>query len=71
MTKLRHFKTLAIVALAVMLLAGCSSGSAPEANRGQDQDANRDSVISDMQATRTWDIINGTPDSTPEETPAP
>lgn len=55
--------------LAILLLVGCSSGSAPEANRGQQQDTNRDSVISDMQATRTWEIINGTPDSTPEAEP--
>jgi PBP1b-binding outer membrane lipoprotein LpoB len=55
--------------LALLLLVGCSTGSAPEASRGQQQDATRDSVISDMQATRTWEIIHGTPASTPDAEP--
>lgn len=71
MTKRTWTISLPAIVLVLALLVGCSSGSAPEANRGQQQDTNRDSVISDMQATRTWEIINSTPDSTPEETPAP
>lgn len=57
--------------LSLVLLAGCSTGNAPEAQRGQQQDAERESVITDMQATHTWDLINSTPDSTPDETPEP
>ena len=69
MTK-RNFSTgIPAFLLATLLLVGCSSGSAPEANRAQQQDTNRDSVISDMQATRTWEIINGTPESTPGAEP--
>lgn len=59
------------IGLTAMLLVGCSTGSAPEAEQGKRQDQGRESVISDMQATRTWDLINGTPESTPEETPEP
>lgn len=69
MTRVRG--SVATIALAALLLAGCSTGSAPEAERGQRADAERTSVISDMQATRTWDLLNGTPAATPTETPAP
>lgn len=57
--------------LAIMLLTGCSTGTAPEANRGKQEDSQRESVISDMQATHTWNIIYGTPESTPEATEEP
>lgn len=53
------------------LLVGCTTGSAPEAQQGKQEDAQRESVINDMQATHTWDLINGTPESTPEATEEP
>lgn len=71
MTSRRFRHAVLTAALGTMLLVGCSTGSAPEAERGQQQDAKKDSVISDMQSTHTWDLINGTPESTPEETPQP
>lgn len=71
MTKRRTLAGLPALILATMLLVACSTGSSSEADRGQDADAERTSVISDMQATRTWEIMNGTPESTPEETPEP
>lgn len=71
MTKRTATISVPALLIALMLLVGCSTGNAPEANRGQQADAQRTSVISDMQATRTWEIINSTPNSTPEETPAP
>lgn len=68
----RRLKSAAVaLLLSLALLAGCTTGSAPEANRGKQQDTQRESVISDMQATHTWDIINGTPESTPEATAPP
>ena len=57
--------------LSLVLLAGCSTGSAPEAEHGKKEDAQRESIISDMQATHTWDMINSTPESTPEATEEP
>lgn len=57
--------------LAMFLVAGCSTGTAPEAERGKQQDSRNESVITDMQATHTWELINSTPESTPEETPEP
>ena len=71
MTRRSRRATLGALAISLLVLVGCSTGNAPEAQRGQQQDAQRESVISDMQATHTWDLINSTPESTPEETPAP
>jgi hypothetical protein len=65
-TNRRFDATAASLLLSLSLLAGCSTGSAPEAQRGQQQDEQRESVISDMQATHTWELINSTPDETPE-----
>lgn len=70
-TKLRVLNTVIAGIVVCTLLVGCSTGSAPEAQRGQEKDAQKTSVISDMQATHTWDLINGTPDATPTETPQP
>ena len=70
-TKIRLRRLLAVVAVSAVLVTGCSTGSAPEAERGQREDAQRTSVISDMQATYTWDLINSTPEGTPENTPEP
>lgn len=68
-SRLRH--ACVSLALSIVLLAGCSTGSAPEAQHGKQEDAQRESIISDMQATHTWDMINGTPESTPEATEEP
>lgn len=71
MTKRQSISAFPTLILAILMLVACSSGNSNEAERAQDADAERTSVISDMQATRTWEIINSTPESTPEETPAP
>lgn len=60
-----------LMIVGIALLTGCSTGSAPEAHRAQEEDAQETSVISDMQATYTWELINSTPDATPTETPEP
>lgn len=66
----RRFRTTVVtIALPLLLLAGCSTGSAPEAEQGKQEDARNESVISDMQATHTWNLINSTPESTPNENP--
>ncbi len=51
--------------LALGILAGCADGLAPDAQRGRDQDRSRDSVVTDLQATQTWNLVHGTPPSTP------
>ncbi len=71
MTKTRLRTVLVSVGLSLVVLTGCSTGSAPEAERGKQQDAQQESIISNMQATHTWDLINGTPESTPDDTEEP
>ena len=62
--------TLGVVMLAGVL-AGCSEGTSQDAERGQEQDAQRTSVVSDLQATRAARILEpGTPPP-PTATTAP
>lgn len=68
-TKRKLRNGVAILLLSGGLLAGCSTGTSNEAERGKQEDSQHESVITDMQATHTWELINSTPDSTPEETP--
>lgn len=66
MTSLRRLSALVAVAvLALGLLAGCADGLAPDAQRGREQDRSRDSIVTDLQATQTWNLVHGTPPSTP------
>ncbi len=53
--------------LSATLLAGCADGLASDSRRGREADENRDSVVTDLQATQTWNLSHGTPESTPEE----
>ncbi len=46
-------------------LTACSTGSSREADRGKRRDAERTSVVDDVQATRTAGLILGTPPATP------
>ena len=62
----RHGTRLATLLLAATLLAGCADGRATDAERGRQADQDRDSVVTDLQATQTWNLIHGTPESTPE-----
>lgn len=55
----------AVLLLALGLIAGCADGLAPDAERGREQDSRRDSVVTDLQATQTWNLVHGTPESTP------
>lgn len=48
-----------------IIVSGCTTGSAPEAERAKQLDTQRSSVIDDMQATHTWELVNGTP--TPDD----
>jgi hypothetical protein len=55
----------AVLLLAATLLAGCADGLATDAQRGRNEDATRESIVTDLQATQTWNLIHGTPESTP------
>ncbi len=48
-------------------LAGCSTGSSREAERGKRRDSERTSVVDNVQATRTAGLIMGTPPATPSD----
>jgi hypothetical protein len=52
-----------------LALTGCAEGTRSDASRGQAEDAKRDSIVSDMQATETYLLVNGTPAASP--TPPP
>lgn len=57
-----------LVALAVLAIAGCAEGTSRDAERGREQDAERTSVVDDLQSTRTTEIIKGTPNASPTAT---
>ena len=65
----RTSRLLLLALLAAALLAGCAEGTATDAERGRARDAERESVLSDLQATETWRIINapGTPSPAPNQ----
>jgi hypothetical protein len=42
-------------------LAGCGNGTSREAARGREEDAVNESVVKDLQATETWNLVNATP----------
>jgi hypothetical protein len=48
-------------------LTACSTGSSREAERARERDAQRTSVVDDLQATRTASLIIGTPPATPAD----
>lgn len=42
-------------------LTACGDGTSREAARGREQDTSKDSVLKDLQATETWNLVNATP----------
>lgn len=46
-------------------LTGCASGTQQDSERGREKDASRDSVVKDLQATETWNVVHGTPPASP------
>ncbi len=61
----RHLRLVALVAgiaMALGVLVACSEGTSRDAERGQQEDTQRTSVVSDLQATRSAGVLEpGTP----------
>lgn len=64
MTSSSRWRWFAILVVAITL-SGCADGLATDAERARDADATRESVVTDLQATQTWNLIHGTPEATP------
>jgi Ni/Co efflux regulator RcnB len=67
----RHRLVTLVIALAVLAatLAGCAEGTSRDAEQGKARDAQRTSVVSDMQATHSARVLlPGTP-PLPTQTP--
>ena len=55
------------VCVTIGVLVGCAEGTSRDAERGKAQDAQRTSVVSDMQATYSASVLQqGTPPPTTE-----
>lgn len=63
--RVRSAKRLAAVLLIAMTVAGCADGLSTDAERAKQADATRESIVTDLQATQTWNLVHGTPESTP------
>ena len=62
----RRAAVLGLVLLGAAVLTGCAEGTRSDAERGQAEDAERDSVVSDMQATESYLRVNS-----PAASPSP
>ncbi len=68
-TRRRLIGGLVLVGGSSGVLAACASGTSRDAERGRQRDAERTSVMDDLQATRTAELVLGSPESTPEAEP--
>ena len=48
-----------------LVLSACAQGTSREAERGKELDAERTSVVDNLQATQTARLVLGTPPATP------
>jgi outer membrane lipoprotein SlyB len=51
--------------LIALALTGCADGLSSDAERARQADESRDSIVTDLQATQTWNLVHGTPEATP------
>ena len=61
----RRLVGLSGIMLAGSVLAACSGDSSREAERGRARDASQESIVKDLQATETWNVVHGSPEATP------
>ena len=65
----KHVFRLFLVVACALTVIGCAEGTSKDAERGRERDAERTSVVDDLQSTRTSELINGTPNASPTATP--
>ena len=65
----KHLSRLFLVTILALTVIGCAEGTSKDAERGRERDAERTSVVDDLQSTRTAELINGTPNASPTATP--
>src|SRR5690606_26408409 len=65
-SRVRGIKRLAAVVLVAVRVTGGVGGLATDAERAREADATRVSVVTELQATQTWNLVHGTPESTLE-----
>lgn len=65
----RDLLGVAAAGLLVTVLASCSQGTSRDAERGRERDAERTSVVDNLQATETSRLVSGTPDASPTVEP--
>ncbi|MEJ7901516.1 MAG: hypothetical protein WKF63_06685 [Thermomicrobiales bacterium] len=65
----RSLLAIATFGVVAAILVSCSQGSSRDAERGREQDAERTSVVDNLQATETSRLVSGTPDASPTVEP--
>lgn len=60
----RRLRNLAIGLICVLTIAGCAEGTARDAERAREEEAEATSVVDTLQSTRTAEIVKGTPQAT-------
>ena len=61
--------TLFLIGVAAALLVSCSQGTSRDAERGREVDAERTSVVDNLQATVTARLVSGSPAASPPADP--
>lgn len=56
---------MASIGVAAAVLASCSQGTSRDAERARQQDAERTSVVDNLQATETARLVSGSPEASP------
>ena len=56
---------LATIGVVATVLVSCSQGTSRDAERGREQDAERTSVVDNLQATETSRLVTGSPEASP------
>lgn len=65
----RSLLAIATFGVVAAILVSCSQGTSRDAERGREQDAERTSVVDNLQATETARLVSGTPDASPTVEP--
>lgn len=58
-----------VIGFAATVLTSCAQGTSRDAERGREQDAERTSIVNNLQATETSRLVSGTPEASPTVEP--